>query len=129
MNRRGLKSGLTRRTKRMITGYLFISPFLVGFIFFILGPLITTVRMSFSSVGLDAAGSRFVLDPAGLANYMRALTLDANFNRMLTESLGGMALQVPLVTIVSLFLAVMLNRRFPGRGAAFVIRQGLQNNP
>lgn len=121
MKKRGMKTGLTRRTRRMITGYLFISPFIVGFLFFILGPLITTVRMSFSSVGIDAAGSRFVLDPAGLANYMRALTLDANFNRMLTESLGGMALQVPLVTIVSLILAVMLNRRFPGRGAVRAI--------
>ena len=105
----------------MVTGYLFISPFLIGFLCFILGPLITTGRMSFSSVSIDAVNSQFVLEPAGLTNYLRALTVDANFNRMLVESLEGMAIQVPLVTIVSLFLAVMLNRSFPCRGAVRAI--------
>ncbi|MBQ7247223.1 MAG: sugar ABC transporter permease [Lachnospiraceae bacterium] len=116
-----LKKGLSRRQKRMLTGYMFISPFLIGFLCFILGPMITTARMSFSSVSIDAANSRFVLEPVETANYLRALTVDANFNRLLTESLEGMALQVPLVTIVSLFLAVMLNRVFPGRGAVRAI--------
>lgn len=108
---------LTRRTKLSITGYLFISPFIIGFLMFILQPLITTVRMSFSEVKIDTVNSGFILNSVGIRNYARALTEDAHFNRYLVESLEGMALQVPLVTMLSLFLAVMLNRKFPGRGA------------
>ena len=112
---------LTRRTKLSITGYLFISPFVIGFLMFILQPLITTVRMSFSEVKIDTVNSGFILNSVGIANYVRALTEDAKFNRYLVESMEGMALQVPLVTMLSLFLAVMLNRKFAGRGAVRAI--------
>ena len=112
---------LTRRTKLSITGYLFISPFIIGFLMFILQPLITTVRMSFSEVKIDTVNSGFILNSVGIANYVRALAEDAKFNRYLVESLEGMALHVPLVTMLSLFLAVMLNRKFPGRGAVRAI--------
>ena len=112
---------LTRRTRLSITGYLFISPFIIGFLMFILQPLITTVRMSFSEVKIDTVNSGFILNSVGIANYVRALTEDAKFNRYLVESLEGMALHVPLVTMLSLFLAVMLNRKFPGRGAVRAI--------
>ncbi len=112
---------LTRRTKLSITGYLFVSPFIIGFLMFILQPLITTVRMSFSEVKIDTVNSGFILTSVGIGNYARALTEDASFNRYLVESLEGMALQVPLVTMLSLFLAVMLNRKFPGRGAVRAI--------
>ncbi len=108
---------LTRKAKLSVTGYLFVSPFILGFLFFILQPLITTVSMSFSEVKIDTVNSGFILNSVGWDNFMRALTEDANFNRYLVESLEGMALQVPLVTMFSLFLAVMLNRKFPGRGA------------
>lgn len=108
---------LSRRTKLSITGYLFISPFIIGFLMFILRPLITTVQMSFSEVKIDTVNSGFILNSVGISNYVRALTEDAKFNRYLVESLEGMALHVPLVTMFSLFLAVMLNREFPGRGA------------
>ena len=112
---------LTRRTKLSITGYLFVSPFIIGFLMFILQPLITTVRMSFSEVKIDTVNSGFILNSVGIANYVRALTGDAKFNRYLVESLEGMALHVPMVTMLSLFLAVMLNRKFPGRGAVRAI--------
>lgn len=112
---------LTRRTKLSITGYLFVSPFIIGFLMFILQPLITTVRMSFSEVKIDTVNSGFILNSVGIANYVRALTEDAKFNRYLVESLEGMALHVPMVTMLSLFLAVMLNRKFPGRGAVRAI--------
>ena len=112
---------LTRRTKLSITGYLFISPFVIGFLMFILQPLITTVQMSFSEVKIDTVNSGFILSSVGIANYVRALTEDAKFNRYLVESMEGMALQVPLVTMLSLFLAVMLNRKFAGRGAVRAI--------
>lgn len=107
---------LSRRTQHKITGYLFIAPFVIGFLAFILSPLITTVRMSFSDVTISVENHNFVMKDTQWANYIRAFASDAKFNRLLVESLEGMALQVPLVTMFSLFLAVMLNRKFPARG-------------
>ena len=112
---------LNRRTKHSITGYLFISPFILGFLLFILRPVATTVEMSFSKVMIDTVNNGFTMGWLGLENFMRALTVDASYNRYLVESIEGMALQVPLVTMFSLFLAVMLNRKFPGRGAVRAI--------
>lgn len=112
---------MTRRTRHALTGYMFIAPFIIGFLFFILKPLITTVQMSFSEVKIDTVNSGFSMTSVGFTNFLRALTVDANFNRYLVESLEGMALHVPLVTMFSLFLAVMLNRKFPGRGAVRAI--------
>lgn len=117
MKKKNRSLRLSRRAKHSITGYLFISPFIIGFLFFILKPLITTVQMSFSKVMIDTVNSGFMMESVGLSNYIRALAEDASFNRLLVESVEGMALQVPLVTMFSLFLAVMLNRQFPGRGA------------
>lgn len=112
---------LTRRTKHSITGYLFISPFIIGFLLFIFRPVATTVQMSFSKVMIDTVNNGFSMDWLGTENFLRALTIDAQYNRLLVESVQGMALQVPLVTMFSLFLAVMLNRKFPGRGAVRAI--------
>ena len=55
---------LSMRDKRAITGYLFILPFIIGFLFFVAGPLVTSLRMSFSKVSLDSA-SGFTLQRGG----------------------------------------------------------------
>ena len=93
------------RKRRAITGYLFILPFLIGFFFFVAGPLVTSLRMSFSKVSLDSTAG-FTMQSVGLENYLRALTVDKDFNRLL-----------PSIILFSLIIAVLLNRKFPGRSA------------
>ncbi len=107
---------LRLHTKRAITGYLFILPFLIGFLLFILSPLITSVRMAFSDVSISTTEAGFVLKDVGFDNFIRAFTIDPDFNRLLTESCKDMLVNVPCIIIFSLIAAVLLNRRFPGRG-------------
>ncbi len=116
------KSGgrLTMRQKRAITGYVFLLPFIIGFLFFILSPLISSIRMSLSEVKLNATGG-FTMKFIGLENYIRALAVDKDFNRLLTESITSLLIDVPCIIIVSLVLAVLLKRKFPGRGAVRAI--------
>ena len=111
---------LSMRKKRAITGYLFILPFLIGFFAFVAGPLITSLRMSFSSVSLDSA-SGFTLKYIGIGNYLKALTIDKDFNRLLWESVKSLLVDVPCIILFSLIIAVLLNRRFPGRSAVRAI--------
>ena len=107
---------LNMRRKRAITGYLFISPFLVGFLLFILSPLLSSVRMSFSEVSLNSGGAGFSLRFIGLENYIRAFTVDKDFNRLLVENIRSLLIDVPSIIIFSLIIAVLLNRKFKGRG-------------
>ena len=98
---------LSMRKKRAITGYLFILPFLIGFFAFVAGPLITSLRMSFSSVSLDSA-SGFTLKYIGIGNYLKALTIDKDFNRLLWESVKSLLVDVPCIILFSLIIAVLL---------------------
>ena len=111
---------LSMRKKRAITGYLFILPFLIGFFAFVAGPLIMSLRMSFSSVSLDSA-SGFTLKYIGIGNYLKALTIDKDFNRLLWESVKSLLVDVPCIILFSLIIAVLLNRKFPGRSAVRAI--------
>lgn len=44
---------LPMRTRRAISGYLFILPFIVGFLFFMVSPLFMSLQMSFSKVNSE----------------------------------------------------------------------------
>jgi ABC-type sugar transport system permease subunit len=52
----------------------------------------------------------------GLENLHRVFLVDPEFNRLLVEELGKMVLIVPAVIIFSLFVALLLNQNFKGRG-------------
>ncbi len=104
------------RVKKAIAGYLFISPFIIGFIAFMIVPLFESFRMSFSNVIVGVGNGGFLLEYSGLSNYIKAFTVDPDFNRWLTEEMSRMAIQVPTTLIVSFFMAMLLNQSFKGRG-------------
>ncbi|GBF77866.1 ABC transporter permease [Paenibacillus sp. 598K] len=97
-------------------GFLYVLPWLLGFIFFFLTPLLTSLRYSFSKVESSAEG--LSVQFTGMKNYIEALTVNTSFNRVLTESIVNMVVNVPLIVIFSLFLAVLLNQKFFGRSVA-----------
>lgn len=102
--------------KRAVTGYLFILPFIIGFLAFMIVPLFESLRMSFSDVVVGVGNGGFVLEYTGLANYKKAFTVDPDFTRWLTEEITQMVIQVPTTLVVSFFMALLLNQSFKGRG-------------
>jgi ABC-type sugar transport system permease subunit len=108
------KVGLMGR--RAVYGYLFILPFIIGFVFFMLKPLAQSFRMSISEVTISTQG--FALAPNGFENYKRALFVDADYTRMLLEGLGQMVLRSFATVIFSFFVALLLNQNFKGRTLA-----------
>lgn len=91
-------------------------PWLVGFVLFFLVPLLASLRYSLSSIQANAQG--ISIQFTGLANYIQAMAVNTSFNRALIESITDVLVNVPLIVIFSLFLAVILNQRFPGRAVA-----------
>ncbi len=87
-----------------ITAYLFILPSLVGFFTFIVLPFIRAVQISFTEWNLLRA-PRYV----GLRNYER-LFVDPAFWNALKVTLYYVVLNIPLQTVVALFMAVVMDR-------------------
>lgn len=115
------KIRLTMRQRRSVTGLLFVLPFVIGLLLFILRPMITSIQMSFSKVNLNGAAGGFSMEFVGWANFLQALTIDKDFNRLLTESVRDTLIDGVCIIIFSLIIAVILNRKFPGRGAVRAI--------
>ena len=100
--------------KHGLMGYLFILPWLIGFIWFYLRSLIMSVEFSFSNLTVNSGGG-YTLDFVGLNNYIYAFRAHASYKQVLTTSIGNMLIDVPLITFFSLFMAMLLNRKFKGR--------------
>ena len=109
------KKRLTLTQKRTANGYLFILPWLVGFIAFYLRSLFMTVQFSLSELTMDVVNGGYQLEFVGFENYLYALTVHGSFKQILTSSVINMVIDVPLIIFFSLFMALMLNREFKGR--------------
>jgi ABC-type sugar transport system permease subunit len=107
----------TMAKSKAIAGYLFILPFLIGFLLFLLVPLAQSLYMSFCSV-TATSGEGLIYKFIGLDNYNYVFTKDPNYVPRLLDELKNMALFVPGTLIFSFFMAILLNQDFKGR--AFV---------
>lgn len=112
MKKKKRKMTLTR--KRAITGYLFIMPWLIGFLWFYARSLFMTVQFSLNVLEVKPGGG-YTLTFAGLDNFIYAFRAHASFKQILTTSVANMLIDVPLITFFSLFMALLLNKKFPGR--------------
>jgi len=108
------KRRLTLSQKRMINGYLFILPWLVGFIVFYVRSLILTTQFSFSKLTVKATGG-YDLEFVGWENYRYAFREHGTFKQILTTSVGNIVIDLLLIIFFSLFMAILLNRQFKGR--------------
>lgn len=97
-------------------GVIFLMPWILGFTFFFLVPLITSLQFSLSQVDSGSSGVETTF--IGLKNYIQAVAVNPNFNRQLIESIMDILIDVPLIIIFSLFIAVVLNQDFFGRSFA-----------
>ncbi|MGN7455667.1 carbohydrate ABC transporter permease [Paenibacillus pasadenensis] len=107
---------LSLARKRSLLGLAFIAPWLLGFAFLFAAPLLQSIRFSLSKLTVEPGG--YALQSVGLDNFRNALFVDASFNRILTQSVAEMALNVPMILFFSLFSATLLNQRFRGRALA-----------
>lgn len=107
---------LNLKTKESLSARIFLIPFYLGFLLFSLKPLIETFIMIFNEVGFVYGG--YEMKYVGLENLNQIFNVDPDFLFNLFTSVGNMLWQVPSILFISLFLAVILNSKFRGRGLA-----------
>ncbi len=113
------------KTQRQLNAFLFVLPWVIGFLFFFLIPLLQTLVFSFNTVGVADKGG-YVLENVGTANYIQLFTEEVTTQgqqiiRMLMDVTGGVFINTPITVIFSLFLALLVNKKFRGRGVVRTI--------
>ena len=94
-------------------GLLFVSPWIIGFVLFFAIPLFQSVVYSFSTVVLTDKGMESSL--TGFRHYFKLVMEDPTYTDSLLSSVATLVYSLPLILVVSLFLALILNQRFRGR--------------
>ena len=100
-----------KRRQEIVGGYLFISPWLIGFLLFIAIPVVMSLLASFTRWNI-------VGDPrwVGLRNYERIFTSDKNFYQALKVTLRYAVVFLPVTTVLGLGTALALNAKVKGVG-------------
>ena len=104
----------TMRARAARTGYLFILPFIIGFLLFMLKPMVESFIMSFNYVEL-MPGEGYSQTYVGLDNFNHALRVDPEYNQFLVEEIGQMVINTIATLVISFVVAVILNQDFKGR--------------
>ncbi len=94
-------------------GLMFILPWIIGLIIFFFIPIVQSLIYSFCSVVITSDGVKTTW--VGIKNYHEILKADPNYTTWLTESIGDFAYSLPIILVLSLILAIMLNQKFRGR--------------
>jgi len=89
-------------------GFLFICPWLFGFLVFTAGPMLTSLYLSFQKYDL------VTIKPVGFENYRRLFVDDPLFWKALKNTLFYAIVSVPLGIVSSLAIALLLNQNVRG---------------
>lgn len=119
MAERRKKRPVPYHKRRERYGYGFVGLWLVGTVLFFIVPLIRSLMFSFSKVTIDTGET--VTHWVGLEKYRYVLFTDSYYTEYLGETLLETLWKTPLILIFSLFIAVLLNKKFRGRAIARAI--------
>lgn len=101
---------LNHRRKEAIAGYLFILPWIIGFLVFTLGPIVASFYFSLTHYEVVRAPVW-----AGLANYERLVQDDLFWQSMKVTSIY-VAVSVPVGLVLSFLVALLMNQNVKGVG-------------
>ena len=108
------RTGIGLSTREALFGYVFVSPWVLGFLIFTLVPLGQTIYYSLNQVTVTATGIH--LDFVSWANYSRALASDPTFVELLIGYVFETLVSVPIIIIFSIIIAMFLNMHFKFKG-------------
>ena len=97
---------LSLKRREALTGWVFVSPALIGFTIFTFGAIIRSFYYSLTDYSL-LSQPNFV----GLANYIRAFTKDQYFYQYFGNTFYFVITLVPIVLVCSLLLAILINKK------------------
>lgn len=101
-------------SNKKTVGYIFVLPWIIGFLAFTIIPIGYSLYLSFNDVTITATGIETVW--VGLTNFTRVITEDMDFIRLVGDFVVETMISVPLIVILALVMALLLNQNVKGRG-------------
>lgn len=119
------KKHLKFQTTQKINGYVFLLPWIIGFLLFFLMPIVNTIIYSFNTVGVAEAGG-MEMTFVGWDNYTGLFNTELStkgqqFTRVFMEENSSIIMNTPLIVVFSLFSALLVNANYKGRDFVRVI--------
>jgi multiple sugar transport system permease protein len=99
------------RKREAVSGYLFISPWLIGFLVFFVGPIIASFILSFTSWNIVGTP-----EWVGLKNYTDIFTTDTRFLKAVQVTFTYAIFYLPLEVVCGIGLAALMNQKLRGIG-------------
>ncbi len=112
VNKKKNRKAASLDKKKARAGWVFVLPFVIGFVLIYFPILFDSIKLSFFDVNPHVRGELLFV---GWDNYTEALFVDPDFAQVLVEGLGQMIFDIPAILIFSLFMAVLLNQKMAGR--------------
>ena len=97
---------MTIKQKESMTGVLFATPFLIGFVVFFIAPFLVSIGYTFT---FGTGGGKFV----GIKNYVDVIMSQA-FQRASWNTFRFIAIGVPLIMALALLFSLILQKKFAG---------------
>ena len=119
MKEKHIRGRMNFEQRQTLSGYLFMTPWILGFLLFSLLPFIATIILSFCNVSSTIAG--FEISFTGLDNYYTAFFRNTEFVPALLSFLGMVIPYTFIIIVVSFILAYLLNKIKIGKTALRII--------
>ncbi len=107
------KFRLTLTTRNSLKGLVFVTPFIIGLIAFFVYPIFFSLRISVAEsikiIGMKLSGFTF-------KHYIKAFVVDVDFLPTFWSSVKETLTNFPLTIVLSLIIAILLNRDIKARG-------------
>ncbi len=94
-------------------GWFFISSWVVGVVLFFAIPVIQSIIYSFSQMSITEDGVQTLW--VGIKNYKYIVAEHTDYINWLTKSVTNFVYSLPIIVLLSMVLALLLNQKFRGR--------------
>ena len=109
------KKSVSLSAKKARLGWVFVSPFVIGFFVFYLVVIVESIQYSFMDIKTLPEGG-FTMSFAGWANYQYMTRTVTYFLDGMWGTVRDMLYSLPILLLFSLFVAMVLNQNLRGRG-------------
>ncbi|UVI29074.1 carbohydrate ABC transporter permease [Paenibacillus spongiae] len=99
---------LLRKRREMLTGYMFVLPWMIGFLLFMAYPIYFSLNMSFHKVIISSEGIK--KDYVGWNNFKNAFLTDPKYTEELVVFIQSVVFMIPIIIVFSMLVALLINQ-------------------
>ncbi len=111
-----IKTRMPFEQRRQYYGLGFMAPWLIGVSVFFIYPFLSAFYLTFCDISFSNEG--LITEFSGLDNIKNVYVTQSYPIQCITKALGRSVVNLVVITLLSLFIAVLLNQNFKGRGVA-----------